>query len=73
MIVAIIMKSGNRYHVSADTLEEVKRRVETGEEMKCWWFSSEGRKNIETFLFPDDGDAVSHYISESDASPLEEM
>ena len=73
MIVAIIMKSGNRYHVSADTLEEVKRRVESGEEMRCWWFSSEGRKNIETFLFPDDGDAVSHYISESDASPLEEM
>ena len=73
MIVAIIMKSGNRYHVSGDTLEEVKQRVESGEEMKCWWFSVEGRKNIETFLFPDDGDSVSHYISESDASPLEEM
>ena len=73
MIIAIIMKSGNRYHVSADSLEEVKRRVESEEEIKCWWFSVEGRKNIETFLFPDDGDAVSHYISESDASPLEEM
>ena len=73
MIVAIIMKSGSRYHVSADTLEEVRHRIESEEEIKCWWFSSEGRKNIETFLFPDNGDAVSHYISESDASPLEEM
>ena len=73
MIVAIIMKSGNRFHVSADTLEEVQRRVESGEELKCWWFSTEGRKNEETFLFPDDGDAVSHYVTESDASPLEEM
>ncbi len=73
MIVAIIMKSGSRVHVSADNLEEVKCQVESGEEIKCWWFSVEGRKNIETFIFPDDGDAVSHYVSESDASPLEEM
>ncbi len=73
MIVAIIMKSGNRFHTSGDTLEEVKHQVESGEEIKCWWFSVEGRKNEETFLFPDEGDAVSHYISESDASPLEEM
>jgi len=73
MIIAVIMKSGNRYHVSGDSLEEVRHRVESGEEVKCWWFSSEGRKNEETFLFPDDGDAVSHYASESDASPLEEM
>ena len=58
MIVAIIMKSGNRVHVSADTLEEVKPRVESGEEMKCWWFSVEGRKNEEIFLFPDDGENV---------------
>ena len=73
MIVAIIMKSGSHYHLSADSLEEVKHQVESGEEIKCWWFSTEGRKNEETFLFPDDGDAVSHYTSESDASPLEEM
>ena len=73
MIIAIVMKSGNRVHISADSLEEVKHQVESGEEIKCWWFSVEGRKNIETFIFPDDGDAVSHYVSESDASPLEEM
>lgn len=73
MIVAIVMKSGSRVHVSADTLEEVRQRVESGEEMRCWWFSVEGRKNEEVFLFPDEGDAVSHYLSESDASPLEEM
>ena len=73
MIIAIVMKSGSRVHISADSLEEVKHQVESGEEIKCWWFSVEGRKNIETFIFPDDGDAVSHYVSESDASPLEEM
>ena len=73
MIIALILKSGNRCHASADSLEELRRRVESGEEIKCWWFSSEGRKNVETFLFPDDGDAVSHYITEHDASPLEEM
>ena len=39
MIVAIIMKSGNRVHVSADTLEEVKHRVESGEEMRSWCFA----------------------------------
>ena len=73
MIIAIIMKSGNHFYTSADSLREVKHMVESGEEVKCWWFSSMGKRNEEMFLFPDDGDAVSHYASESDASPLEEM
>ncbi len=52
---------------------DVRQRVEAGQEIECWWFSVEGRKNKETFIFPDDGDAVSHYQTDADASPLEEM
>jgi len=73
MIVSLCMKNGNRFYTSGDSLTEVRNRVESGEEIKFWWFSIEGRKSEETFLFPDNGDAVSHYVTDAEASPLEEM
>ena len=73
MIVAICLKNGNRFYTSGDSLSEVRKRVEIGEEIELWWYVVEGRKSKETFLFPDDGDAVSYYVTDIDVSPLEEM
>jgi len=73
MIICLALKNGNSYLTNAESIEDAKKRVNLGEPIDCWWYSYEGKKFKETFLFPDDGDAVSYYRTESDASPLEEM
>ena len=73
MIIALVMKGSNTVLTNAETITELRKIVELGEPVDCWWYSYEGKKFTETFLFPDGGDAVSHYRTESDASPLEEM
>ena len=71
--VALVLKSGNRFYTTGVSISEVKTRVEMGSEIECWWYSVEGKKSEETFIFPDDGDAISHYMTDVDVSPLEEL
>lgn len=73
MIICLSLKSGASYYTIGDSLKEVKSAVELGEEpIECWWYSAAGKKYIETFLFPNDGDAINCYYTESDV-PHEEM
>jgi len=73
MIVSLVMKNGTRFYTSGDSITEVRLRIESGAELDCWWYSVEGKKGKEIFLFPDNGDAISHYMTDEDVSPLEEM
>ncbi len=72
MIIALVLKNSNTIHTIGDSIAEIRKAVELGEPIECWWYMSSGKKYKETFVFPDDGDAVSHYVSESDV-PFEEM
>ena len=73
IMVALVLKNGTRFYTNGESITEVRHRVEAGEEIDCWWYAVEGRKSRETFLFPDDGDAISHYMTDEEVSPLEEM
>lgn len=73
MNVALVLKSGNRFYTTGTSVSEVRTRVELGSEIDCWWYSVEGKKYNETFVFPDDGNEIAHYMTDVEVSPLEEM
>lgn len=72
MITVLVTKDGHRFHAVGE-LKEVKNMVEAGLVIKLWWYGPEGKKYTENFVFPDGGDAIGYYMTDSDASPLEEF
>lgn len=69
MISAIVSESGQFF--TEGSPKEVKRRIDLGEEITCWWYESHGQRNQEVFLFDPEG--IKIVRTESEASPIEEM